>query len=555
MSNKFIEIAFVIISIFFFLSSPALVKAQYNSDKTSQIIDSLEQMRIKALEIDDNTAPAYLISVNNQDDFSNLRVKIAQAINRGEKNIVVSLKKGNYTFVNNHLLFSFQGEDVSITIQGNKSTLWATSIHTPRKACEINSGVKYANGPIQIVDTIAKKCFIPCNLGNTPDALSDILITQWYTSKTYHVLETTELGVYFIADDLAPIKIRGRRGYNVNSDYLYNGGNPRYKFTTRPSSEEPSRFLLVKQSALKEFIIKDIVFKGNTGEYPLIEFKNVVATRILINNCEFNNIHSPVLVADNTNNIICSVNKIKQIYSNGFKFNNGCKNIFVINNAFNECGRGINNSFCILCRADNYLIKNNLFVNFGYGAIGVGVWHSHEKLYPTRGIIENNVLFYTSKYLKKKWKYTLMDSGAIYSWTQNDNVIIRYNYIHDYDGMGDNRGIFCDDGANNISIYRNVILNTPNSYSIDSRFVKDQKVNFSNNSNNFMADNVIDGDVRFQGYEGENRNVIKGANLIIYNQKQSSRNNKYEQVESIGEDVVLNDKRILNRRIKECTHQ
>ena len=41
--------------------------------------------------------------------------------------------------------------------------------------------------------------------------------------------------------------------------------------------------------------------------------------------------------------------------------------------------------------------------------------------------------------------------------------------------MGDNRGIFCDDGASNISIYGNVILNTPNSYCIDLRQGKFEK--------------------------------------------------------------------------------
>lgn len=69
----------------------------------------------------------------------------------------------------------------------------------------------------------------------------------------------------------------------------------------------------------------------------------------------------------------------------------------------------------------------------------------------------------------------LMDSGAIYTWTQNDQVIIRYNYIHDYTGASDNRGMFCDDGAANFKIIGNRILRIANSYCVDSRIIKDQR--------------------------------------------------------------------------------
>lgn len=132
-----------------------------------------------------------------------------------------------------------------------------------------------------------------------------------------------------------------------------------------------------------------------------------------------------------------------------------------------------------------------------------------------------------------------MDSGAIYTWTKNDNVIIRNNYIHDYAGAADNRGIFCDDGASNLKIYDNIILNIPNCYCIDSRMVKDQNANIHNNSNNFMANNMVDGGVRFMGYGDENRNCVKGANIILGIRAETDFQNVFEGLDWVEEDVVV----------------
>ncbi|MBR1543173.1 MAG: hypothetical protein IJ628_11260 [Bacteroidaceae bacterium] len=132
-----------------------------------------------------------------------------------------------------------------------------------------------------------------------------------------------------------------------------------------------------------------------------------------------------------------------------------------------------------------------------------------------------------------------MDSGAIYTWTQNDGIIIRYNYIHDYTGAGDNRGIFCDDGSGNLSIYGNAVLNTPNSYSIDSRRAKDQKAGLRNNNRNFMAYNVVDNGVRFMGYSLEERHCRKGSNLVLSNNKDKNVSNQFDKIERMDEDLMI----------------
>ena len=132
-------------------------------------------------------------------------------------------------------------------------------------------------------------------------------------------------------------------------------------------------------------------------------------------------------------------------------------------------------------------------------------------------------------------------------------MIIRYNYIHDYTGAGDNRGVFCDDGANNLKIYGNVILNTPNCYSIDSRMAKDKRDGIMNNANNFMANNVVDNGVRFQGYADVQRHVVKGANIVVKSGAKDAIKDKFDNLEHMEEDIVLNyNKKWIKKHIKNC---
>ena len=99
--------------------------------------------------------------------------------------------------------------------------------------------------------------------------------------------------------------------------------------------------------------------------------------------------------------------------------------------------------------------------------------------------------------------HTLMDSGAIYVTTQNDRTIIRDNYIHDYIGMRDNRGIFLDDGASHVIVINNTIERVPHGWSIDSRLVKEVETMPGSkvrqvNVGNLIHDNHVDGKIRFE---------------------------------------------------------
>ena len=144
-----------------------------------------------------------------------------------------------------------------------------------------------------------------------------------------------------------------------------------------------------------------------------------------------------------------------------------------------------------------------------------------------------------------------MDSGAIYVSTQNDNVIIRYNYICNYSGILDNRGIFCDDGARNITIYGNIIYGIDNGFCIDSRQVEDADKSVRlNNTNNVIEENYLQGSIRFEGSADDNNGCKYGRNYYLVNDSGPLPQNKVVNVKVVGEEMVIRCDGINNSKIE-----
>ncbi len=506
---------------------------------------------------------AYIIKVRNQQEFDNINESISNAVNAGKKNIQVKIESGIYQFHKEHIRRKNEQTDVSISIIGDNAII--TSDLNYKTTTGKGNGwqeMQYANGIIKVVDINKKLCMIPYENKFSIEERNNIekvQITQWFRAKTYTIERIDTKGIYFIAPELAWDKNYGHKGYNVNFDYLYLGKIPRFRLYE--SSREPnctaSRFLTMENCKYRSLYIKGLVFRGNNSNNILLHFTNINTQQINIINCTFDWIRgNGVAYFNGTGNVFFDGNTVSNTAGDELFFTNNCINVRVTNNLFENCGQSISNTFCVRFYEGNYYIANNTFIDYGYGAIGVGVWHGFEKKNYSGGIIEHNELYFSPEYFANTWKYMLMDSGAIYTWTQNDNVIIRYNYIHDYTGAGDNRGIFCDDGANNLKIYGNVILNVPNSYCIDSPQAKDQKEGFKNNANNIIAQNVVDGRVRFQGYEGENRHAIKGANYVLSKDGNLPQESKFENLEwSEGDLAITPDNKFIKEQIRKCTHR
>lgn len=537
---------------------------QNSNTYIQRTVESLDQITPVAFKKVKPQGCAYTIKVANQEQFDAINTEISKAIKAGKKNIQVRINPGVYQFRQELIRRKNELTDVSISFVGNNAVI--TSDKNYRTTGGKGSGwheMVYADSIIQVVDEKNKLCLIPyANKMNESEKknLTKVQITQWFRARTYDIKRVDQKGIYFIAPELVWENGYGHKGYNVNFDYLYLGKIPRFRVFD--DSQEPdcsaARFLTMENCSYHSLTFKGIKFESADKGNILLHFTSVNAKQIVINRCEFNYIRgNGVGFFCNTGNVVFDRNSVSNTGGDELFFTNNCQNIRITNNTFKNCGQNISNSFCVRCYEADYYIADNTFLDFGYGAIGVGVWHGFDKKYYSGGIIEHNEIYFTPNYFAEAWKHMLMDSGAIYTWTQNDHVIIRYNYIRDYTGAGHNRGIFCDDGANNLKIYGNVILNTPNCYSIDSRMAKDKREGFTNNANNFMANNVVDNGVRFQGHADVQRHVVKGANLVVKSGSKDAIKDIFDNLEHIEEDMVITNakSRIIRKQIRKCTHR
>ena len=508
--------------------------------------DSLDKVQPLDMPKVRTSGKAYVIKVKNQEQFDALGKQITEAIKAGQKNIVVKIGKGTFQFHENHIVLNqIKDEDISIAISGCHTVITSDNAFLESSYCTSPWGeLTTANRLIEVVDDTANLCKIPfSNTMTTAEAAAfcQVQIPQWFKAPIYPIERIDHSGIYFIAPELKFLSQFGRKGYNVNYDYLYAGKTPRFRLYDKSKERTclASCFLRACNTTLKCITLQGISFKSNKEGSSLIAMSAVEASKVLIRKCTFDYIKSKVASFSGTGNVMFDKNTVTHTNGDELTFNGGCKNVRVTNSHFENCGTGLGNTVCVRCNGAEYYIANNTFCNFGYSAIGVGLWYGHEKKHDVRGIIEHNEICFTENYFVHREKYTLMDAGAIYVWTQNDDAIIRYNYIHNYGGMRFNSGIYCDDGASNCKIYGNVVLNTPDGCSITSRMVKDLKPTFKNNANNFMAYNVVDGAVVFSGYDEEDRHCVKGANYVLPSGSNSKYTTKLGGLELNEEDIEI----------------
>lgn len=192
----------------------------------------------------------------------------------------------------------------------------------------------------------------------------------------------------------------------------------------------------------------------------------------------------------------------------------------VVGCSFNRIGLRGDNHSCISARGDSY-IANNVFSDFNYSAIKIGVVNATNVKQLPSVIVEYNKLSWSDSWKKEIVKYGLNDGGAIYATTNNKRTIIRYNTIKDFGGHGANKAIFCDDGSYNITIYGNVITGTANSYDISARDCSRSRIRktpkeYSQNTGNYIAYNICDGKLEMAGSSivADNKCVFEN-NVIV----------------------------------------
>lgn len=529
-----------------------------------------------------------IINVVDQPSFDKVQANLVTAIKSGDKDINVIISKGTYMAKERHLtLNGIKSPDVRISIMGNDAIIisdgkeykngdkYQSELSVRRswmnnsQDIKIWSDVRYADGLIEILDESKQKCRLKSKdpLASVANGASHILIPHWFQSSVYTIDKISGNYIYFTASDL---KKSFGGGYNVNGDYHYGKKPIRFRLFNAKGSGDcvrildgrvqlPSgissareciihRYITIQNSSFRSVEIKGLKLWGNNYAYndPAIYINNVNCTSLSVTGCEFRGMRGDVITIASSPNVLIENNTFYDCYNNGIQSDNKSKNTTVKDNAFKDMGKRMQNTFCILCRGENYLISGNKIEDFGYGGIGIGVHYKSEKPNPSKGIVENNEMTYTDSYIANIANYSIMDSGAIYVWTKNDGSIIRNNFIHGYNGMGDNRGIFCDDGAFNIQIYQNIITDIANSYCIDSRraaSVERSQTPESGidrvNVNIVIRENIIDGRIRFVANEVKNNGCVKGANYILMMKDNRLPQNTIKSVDNAEEDIVL----------------
>lgn len=410
------------------------------------------------------------------------------------------------------------------------------------------------NKLIEVLSEDTKVCRIYFNkLKFNSFDINYINVLQWFKSACYEIIGVGENYIDFKCSGLTYNKSKNQ--WSINNDYNFSKGKilPRFRVSKKITKLDKqinkiyqcttTKFVDMNKASVNSLSIQNIEFLGNAyngQKIGLIHIDNSkISSNINISGCSFKNIYSEVIFVQNTNNINITNCDFEYIWRFGI-FANECINPLIKGCKFNHCGLETNNTSVIRADGENVQVSDNEFTDFGYNGIGAGTWHGTPEKYTCYGDITNN---------KLKNSYTpLMDSGAIYLWSQNGGIKVHNNIVDNYRGAYENRGIFCDDGANNYEIFNNRITNinqdTPNGYSIDARLVLNyirentNRMKYLPNINNKIYNNTVDGSIKFEGFP-ENTDV----KALIYNESDKICENKTINIKDngcyLGENIRL----------------
>ena len=446
--------------------------------------------------------PERTITVSDQESFDALDRQIHAALAKQPETLRVVIEPGTYRFHDDHLTFlSVDCPRTRLIIEGSGATLVGAG-PTVRF-----SSFSRLGRPVEIVDEEQKLCRIKTGQRLSGAGRLYVQVTSWYQLFTAPVIRKQGRYLYFTVDKLS----RSALGYNVNGDFTHAGRLPRFRLARMDerSAEPVTAFLQVTASTFRSLSLSGITFESNTGgrtEYSkdcLLRFYKASFEEAVVEDCTFRSVQSDVIHIAYTDRVQVRHCRFQGCFQTGVLSYNHSAGTQVIDNQFVDMDISAANKPCVQCSGTDYRIAGNRFTDYGNCAIAVGLHFSETMEKPASGVVEGNEISQTEAYRKQAPMNLLMDTGAIYVWTQNSSLLIRDNKIHDISGPGENRGIFCDDGTVNTTIQDNVVERIANSYCIDLRRVlsvetrPDSKIRQVNVGNR-LVNNKVDGHVRFE---------------------------------------------------------
>lgn len=501
-----------------------------------------------------------VIHVRDQAAFDTLGTDIMRAYGDGKLRVDVKFSGGTYYFSEGHItLDGLDREDFRLSFKCHGATFIPkgrtyemaygsapyegefseTSVFIDPDSA---TPVEFRTAPRQSLSDVSEAgdlFKLKASEPELPELLSKdvyIVLSQWYGSGV-HKVEKIENGyIYFSSTASLDYLTRDR---------YYGKKYPKYILVNVPSPGAPcvhagrifysgrrihqgeaTSFLRVRNCHIGSLALSKAVFIGNAGEGPLLEFRGTSANSIEVKESAFSGLHGRVVYCLGTSNFVFEDNTVTGCYLDGVLSDGKSDGTRIIDNTFEGNGLRMTQSFDVIVRGTDFIVSGNRFSDFSYAAIGIGHHFRSDGGEVTSGVVEDNEIFLSEPFLGAPVTRTLMDSGGIYIWTMNRDVTIRRNFIHDIDGAKDNRGIFGDDGASNVTAYGNLVLGIRNCYTLDFRRVAnvetmpDSRIKRVNVGNRIYG-NTVDGRIRFETRGGDD-GCYKGDNIRV-SSKESRR--------------------------------
>ena len=450
--------------------------------------------------------------VRTQSDFDSLQDRIDSAFESGQSGIDIQLDSSVFFFKEGHLTFierKMPGFAINITGRGAViSGEDDDSPFSPGKGFvdldnledfDPATNVKKARfWPLKV--PFRKKIYcIPVDEPDMSESEAEnvyIVLSQWFHGMTYKVVKISGGILYFRRDS--------KDGPRMHTELRFGRCLPRYLIVSPPESGglhrcSASSFIMVRNSSIGTITLDGVHFLGNSDKDNLIHFHSSEIDSVVVENCRFEGLRSNVISLYDTDNLRYRNNFMYRCYRSGIFCDHHSDDCSVTDNTFIDSGRMMVHNSVVNMQGKGFLVRNNLFEDFSYNGIGVGTHYTSDYC-TTEGIIVGNELRMSEEF-RKGVPRMLIDGGAIYICTQNKNVVIHDNYIHDISGPHGNRGILADDGSVNLTISGNRVMNVSPSFCIDIRKAKRigwrakskiKKVNIGNK----IFDNVYDGRIR-----------------------------------------------------------